>query len=230
MDGPVIQEAGLRALARGTTARTRDRRHRTSRSARARRRDDVLQPRLPRPDTSGWRGRWPPPAWVAPSRPTCRSRSWGHGRPRRTRPGSTRCSWSRRRARRSGSKRICARARGFVYAVARMGVTGERADLGCDAARVVERVREHTDMPVCVGDRRVDARTGGRGVRRCRRRHRRAPRWCAGCSRAGGPRRPPRSWARYATQSTRVRLRTRSAATAAMARCPAAVGCAARQT
>src|ERR1700691_847693 len=30
--------------------------------------------------------------------------------------------------------RICARARGFVYAVARMGVTGERVDLGSDVA------------------------------------------------------------------------------------------------
>jgi tryptophan synthase alpha chain len=47
--------------------------------------------------------------------------------------------------------RICARARGFVYAVARMGVTGERHDLGSDAAKVVERVRRHTDLPVCVG-------------------------------------------------------------------------------
>jgi tryptophan synthase alpha chain len=47
--------------------------------------------------------------------------------------------------------RICARAGGFVYAVARMGVTGERADLGHDARRVVERIRHHTDMPVCVG-------------------------------------------------------------------------------
>ncbi len=47
--------------------------------------------------------------------------------------------------------RICARAGGFVYAVARMGVTGERADLGDEARRVVERVRRHTDMPVCVG-------------------------------------------------------------------------------
>jgi tryptophan synthase alpha chain len=47
--------------------------------------------------------------------------------------------------------RICARAGGFVYAVARMGVTGERADLGDDARRVVERIRRHTDMPVCVG-------------------------------------------------------------------------------
>jgi tryptophan synthase alpha chain len=47
--------------------------------------------------------------------------------------------------------RICDRARGFVYAVARMGVTGERADVGTDAAKVVERVRACTDLPVCVG-------------------------------------------------------------------------------
>ncbi len=47
--------------------------------------------------------------------------------------------------------RICARARGFVYAVARMGVTGERADLGDEARQVVARIRRHTDMPVCVG-------------------------------------------------------------------------------
>jgi tryptophan synthase alpha chain len=32
-----------------------------------------------------------------------------------------------------------------------MGVTGERSDLGSSAARVVERVRRYTDMPVCVG-------------------------------------------------------------------------------
>jgi tryptophan synthase alpha chain len=47
--------------------------------------------------------------------------------------------------------RICARARGFVYAVARMGVTGERQSLGGDAAKVVGRIRRHTDLPVCVG-------------------------------------------------------------------------------
>jgi tryptophan synthase alpha chain len=47
--------------------------------------------------------------------------------------------------------RICARARGFVYAVARMGVTGERAALGDEAAAVVARIRRHTDLPVCVG-------------------------------------------------------------------------------
>src|SRR5580698_3627146 len=43
-------------------------------------------------------------------------------------------------------ERICNRARGFVYAVARMGVTGERSDLGSSAARVVERVRRFSDM------------------------------------------------------------------------------------
>jgi len=32
-----------------------------------------------------------------------------------------------------------------------MGVTGERADLGSDAVRVVEGIRRCTDMPVCVG-------------------------------------------------------------------------------
>jgi tryptophan synthase alpha chain len=48
-------------------------------------------------------------------------------------------------------ERICARAGGFIYAVARMGVTGERAEVGDEARRVVERIRRHTDMPVCVG-------------------------------------------------------------------------------
>ena len=48
-------------------------------------------------------------------------------------------------------ERISARCRGFVYAVARMGVTGERLDVGSDVTRVVERIRSCTDMPVCVG-------------------------------------------------------------------------------
>jgi tryptophan synthase alpha chain len=46
---------------------------------------------------------------------------------------------------------IAERARGFVYAVARMGVTGERSALGDEAAGVVARVRECTDLPVCLG-------------------------------------------------------------------------------
>jgi len=47
--------------------------------------------------------------------------------------------------------RITSRARGFVYAVARMGVTGERASLGGEAAEVADRVRQVTDLPVCIG-------------------------------------------------------------------------------
>jgi tryptophan synthase alpha chain len=46
---------------------------------------------------------------------------------------------------------ICAQAKGFVYAVSRMGVTGERADVGSGARQVVERIRRYTDTPVCVG-------------------------------------------------------------------------------
>lgn len=46
---------------------------------------------------------------------------------------------------------ICERSRGFVYAVARMGVTGERSSESEDAAAVVGRVRRVTDLPVCVG-------------------------------------------------------------------------------
>nr|WP_284290920.1 tryptophan synthase subunit alpha [Angustibacter aerolatus] len=51
-----------------------------------------------------------------------------------------------------------AACRGFVYATAVMGVTGERARLD-DAARVlVERTRGVTDVPVCVGVGVADGR------------------------------------------------------------------------
>lgn len=46
---------------------------------------------------------------------------------------------------------ICERARGFVYAVSRMGVTGERAGVDAETAAVVRRIRASTDLPVCVG-------------------------------------------------------------------------------
>ncbi len=60
---------------------------------------------------------------------------------------------------------ICERARGFVYAVARMGVTGERAALGAEAVEVVARVRRHTDRPVLVG---VGVSTPEQAVEVCR--------------------------------------------------------------
>jgi tryptophan synthase alpha chain len=59
---------------------------------------------------------------------------------------------------------ICARAKGFVYAVARMGVTGEQADVGGDARTVVERIRRYTDTPVCVG---VGVSTPGQAAEVC---------------------------------------------------------------
>ncbi|HZM56578.1 MAG TPA: tryptophan synthase subunit alpha [Acidimicrobiales bacterium] len=46
---------------------------------------------------------------------------------------------------------ICERSRGFVYAVGRMGVTGEQAVLAESARQVAERVTDATDLPVCVG-------------------------------------------------------------------------------
>jgi tryptophan synthase alpha chain len=46
---------------------------------------------------------------------------------------------------------ICARSRGFVYAVGRMGVTGEQATLADSAREVAGRVAGVTDLPVCVG-------------------------------------------------------------------------------
>ena len=41
--------------------------------------------------------------------------------------------------------------RGFVYAASTMGVTGARSSVGAAAARLVERTRAVTDLPVCVG-------------------------------------------------------------------------------
>ena len=46
---------------------------------------------------------------------------------------------------------ICARSRGFVYTVGRMGVTGEQATLAASARKVAERATAATDLPVCVG-------------------------------------------------------------------------------
>lgn len=47
--------------------------------------------------------------------------------------------------------KIVARSRGFVYAIARMGVTGVRTDLGDGISDVVDKIAAVTDLPVCVG-------------------------------------------------------------------------------
>jgi tryptophan synthase alpha chain len=47
--------------------------------------------------------------------------------------------------------RICARSRGFLYGVGVMGVTGERTELATSAAAVARRLKQMTDLPVCIG-------------------------------------------------------------------------------
>jgi tryptophan synthase alpha chain len=46
---------------------------------------------------------------------------------------------------------IAERARGFIYAVSRAGVTGERDEITRDAEMLVERVWSVSDLPVAVG-------------------------------------------------------------------------------
>lgn len=46
---------------------------------------------------------------------------------------------------------VTAACRGFVYAASTMGVTGVRSEVGSSAADLVHRVRDVTDVPVCVG-------------------------------------------------------------------------------
>lgn len=48
-------------------------------------------------------------------------------------------------------RQICARSRGFLYAVSVMGTTGERADLAASAATLAARVKAVTDLPVLIG-------------------------------------------------------------------------------
>lgn len=150
MDGPVIQEASVMSLGRGTTPQAvlddiaaasvgvpvvvmtyynivfRAGHHRMARSLAAAGVAGAIVPDLPLEELGPWATEADAAGvetvlLVAPSTPEPRVRA------------------------------ICARSRGFVYAVARMGVTGERAEIGDEARAVVRRVRDATDTPVCVG-------------------------------------------------------------------------------
>ena len=46
---------------------------------------------------------------------------------------------------------ILAKASGFVYYVSIAGITGTRSANTTDVGQAVERIRRHTDLPVCVG-------------------------------------------------------------------------------
>jgi tryptophan synthase alpha chain len=66
--------------------------------------------------------------------------------------------------------RICERARGFVYAVGLLGVTGERSELASTATEIAGRLKAVTDKPVLVGvgistpEQAVEASTVADGV------------------------------------------------------------------
>lgn len=150
MDGPVIQEAARAALGRGTTPNRvlnaltgadlgvplavmtyynlvfRAGERRMARSLAAAGVAAAILPDLPLEELDPWAEEAAAAGvetvlFVAPSTPDARAAT------------------------------ICARARGFVYAAARMGVTGERSSLGPESAAVVAKIRPHTDRPVCVG-------------------------------------------------------------------------------
>jgi len=46
---------------------------------------------------------------------------------------------------------VAERASGFIYAVSRAGVTGARAEMSTEAEKLVQRVRQFSDLPVAVG-------------------------------------------------------------------------------
>lgn len=48
-------------------------------------------------------------------------------------------------------QQICDRARGFVYGVGLMGVTGERAAIAASTKQLAQRLKAHTDRPVLMG-------------------------------------------------------------------------------
>ena len=61
--------------------------------------------------------------------------------------------------------RICARARGFVYSVGLLGVTGERTTLADTATALAARLKKVTDVPVVVG---VGVSNAEQAVEACR--------------------------------------------------------------
>jgi tryptophan synthase alpha chain len=48
-------------------------------------------------------------------------------------------------------QRIVAVCEGFVYAISRVGITGAQQSLAADAERLVQRLRRYTDLPLALG-------------------------------------------------------------------------------
>ncbi|MBA3672339.1 MAG: tryptophan synthase subunit alpha, partial [Gemmatimonadaceae bacterium] len=52
---------------------------------------------------------------------------------------------------RARMEQIAHTGRGFVYCISRLGVTGERADLPPELPATAARLREVTELPICIG-------------------------------------------------------------------------------
>ena len=83
---------------------------------------------------------------------------------RARRRSSTPSSWPRPPARDERLRRVAEASRGFVYAVSRTGVTGERDALSDEAAPLVDRLRALTDAAGGAGLRHLDAGAGRRAA------------------------------------------------------------------
>ena len=151
MDGPVIQLASQMALEAGATP--------VSILDEARELDvgiplavmTLLQHRPPRrPRTvraSARRGRHRRRAAC----PICRWRNPARGARPPTQAGIETVMFAAPTAPDERLPRIVARARGFVYSVGLLGVTGERDQLASTAASLARRLKAITDVPVLIG-------------------------------------------------------------------------------
>ena len=193
IDGPTIQEASLRALERGTTPDgilADLSRIDVGVPAGG---DDLLQPGPPGRARPDGRAPWPSPGVagaIVPDLPLEELDPWSAAADAAgvatvllvapsTPPDRVRA--------------ICARSRGFVYAVGRMGVTGEQAELA-DSARQAGRAGPGRHRPC-----RCAWGSGSPPPNRRPRSARwptvwwSARRWCAACWKGPGPRGPPTS-------------------------------------
>ena len=48
-------------------------------------------------------------------------------------------------------KAIAENSRGFIYAISRVGITGAQQSMSSDAASLVSRLRQFTQLPIAVG-------------------------------------------------------------------------------
>jgi tryptophan synthase alpha chain len=150
MDGPVIQEASVRALARGTTPQTiiaelaraevgvpiavmtyvnliaHAGYHRMANSLAAAKVAGAILPDLPLDEAAEW---------------MAEAEAAGIDAVQLVAPTTTD----------DRLERICAASRGFVYAVGLLGVTGERNEVAASALVIAQRCRAVTDLPVLVG-------------------------------------------------------------------------------